>query len=67
MTKPVQVGSVDTKKATSAINIGNAARAEASAVCLFNGQSYSPGSQICSDGNLMRCETTGTWTVIGIC
>ena len=38
------------------------------AVCYWNGQSYSPGAQVCdNNGSLMKCYSDGSWSVIGTC
>jgi Protein of unknown function (DUF1496) len=65
MSEMKNVGSVDVTKTTSKINRDKSQREEG--VCYFNSASYSPGAQICSNGNLLRCSPDGSWTVVGTC
>ena len=67
MTNPKQVGSVDPQEITSAINTEKIIKPSDADVCYFNGQQYSAGAEVCSDGNLMRCLSDGTWAVVGNC
>lgn len=69
MTKPKNVGHVDVAKRTSSLNGPNDQEApeREEIVCYFNGAAYSVGSQVCSDGNLLRCSPDGSWTVVGTC
>ena len=34
--------------------------------CYWNGKYYSPGSRICSNGDLLECED-GIWQYVGRC
>lgn len=57
MSETKNVGPVDVTKTTSNINTDKSPRSPRDGgVCYFNDSSYSPGAQICSSGNLLRCE-----------
>ena len=67
--KPVQVEAIDLSKKTSAIRGKDQQGTTAleSGVCYWNGQPYSEGATICSTGNLLRCYSDGSWSVVGTC
>jgi hypothetical protein len=37
----------------------------AAGTCVFNGQQFSPGSEICQGGFVYRCYSTGNWVATG--
>jgi len=66
--KIIYVGPADPNKKHSPIAYGPPRKKNTmQGICYFNGEAYTPGTLICSEGILLLCQSDGTWEEIGEC